>query len=89
MEYGIFVDLGGNISGLVHVSELSTEFIKDVNSKFSVGDEVDVMYVGKDERGRIKLSIKAIAEEKKSSDNSGEESRKTAEQTGNFRQIKR
>jgi len=40
MTYGAFVDIGASTDGLLHVSEISNEFVKDANEKLSVGDTV-------------------------------------------------
>jgi len=42
MAYGAFVDIGAATDGLLHVSEISNEFVKDASEKLSVGDEVTV-----------------------------------------------
>ena len=56
-DYGAFVDLGGGLSGLVHVSRISQERIKKPSDVLSVGDKVKVKIVGiKD--GKISLSIR-------------------------------
>ncbi|MGI6423250.1 MAG: polyribonucleotide nucleotidyltransferase [Candidatus Dojkabacteria bacterium] len=66
MEYGAFVDIAPNVSGLVHVSEITDEFVKDVNKFLKVGDTVKVKILEKDKLGRLKLSIKRA-------ENNGEE----------------
>ncbi len=61
MEYGAFVDLVPNVSGLVHVSEMSDEFVKDVRDFVNEGDKVEVKVLDIDDRsGKIKLSMKAV-----------------------------
>jgi len=67
MPYGAFVDLAPGISGLVHVSELSDDFVKDVRDFINEGDIVKVKVVGIDNMGKIKLSMKGLDknEEKK------------------------
>ncbi len=62
--FGVFVDLGDNNTGMVHISEVSHSFINDINDVLKVGDTVTtkVMNIGED--GKISLSIKR-AEEKK------------------------
>lgn len=59
-NFGAFVDIGVHQDGLVHVSELSTDFVQDASEAISVGDKVKVMVIGVDlERKRISLSRKA------------------------------
>ena len=63
-NYGAFVDLGDDLSGLVHVSQISLKRIKSPADVLNVGDEVTVKVIGiKD--GKISLSMKALEEEKK------------------------
>jgi polyribonucleotide nucleotidyltransferase len=59
-EYGAFVDIVPGISGLLHISEIANERVKDVNEFLSEGDEIDVQVLEIDRMGRIKLSAKAI-----------------------------
>lgn len=61
MEYGAFVDLVPGLSGLVHVSEMSDEFVKDVRDFVSEGDKVEVKVLDIDRGGKIKLSMKAVS----------------------------
>ncbi|MCC3237452.1 S1 RNA-binding domain-containing protein, partial [Pediococcus acidilactici] len=42
-NFGAFVDLGEHRSGLVHISEVSDSFVKDIHSVLKVGDSVPVM----------------------------------------------
>jgi len=60
-DFGIFVELEEGIEGLVHVSEISKEKVKNPGEKFSVGDVITakVMNINSDER-RIGLSIKRL-----------------------------
>ena len=56
------VRLENGLSGLVHISQISTQRIKSADQVLHVGDEVDVKIIGiKD--GKISLSIKALAED--------------------------
>ena len=75
MPYGGFVDLAPGISGLVHVSELSDEFVKDVRAFINEGDIVKVKVVGIDNMGKIKLSMKNLdgKKEEKKAENTEEE----------------
>ncbi|MFH1269877.1 MAG: polyribonucleotide nucleotidyltransferase [Candidatus Omnitrophota bacterium] len=63
MPFGAFCEIAPGKEGLVHVSELSATFVKNVEEVVKVGDEVKVKVVGIDELGRINLSKKQ-AEEK-------------------------
>ncbi|KAK8682843.1 hypothetical protein V6N13_038925 [Hibiscus sabdariffa] len=57
--FGAFVDIGSFTEGLVHVSQLSDSFVKDVASVVSVGQEVKVRLVEVNtESGRISLSMR-------------------------------
>lgn len=60
MNYGAFVDLAPGVSGLLHVSEIADEFIKDVGKYVNEGDIIKVKVVGIDSQGKIKLSRKGL-----------------------------
>lgn len=61
--YGAFVNIGAEREGLVHISELSHNYVKLPSELFSVGDEVKVQVLGFSKRKRrIDLSIKALQE---------------------------
>lgn len=59
--YGIFVSLDEYYSGLIHISEISHGFVKDVHDYVNVGDEINVEVLEvDDELYHLKLSIKNI-----------------------------
>jgi small subunit ribosomal protein S1 len=59
-NYGAFIDLGG-VDGLLHISELSWDFVEHPRDVLNVGDEVEVYVLGVDrERERISLSRKHL-----------------------------
>lgn len=58
MEYGVFVKLEDNKSGLVHISEVAREYVEDIHTVLNVGDVVKVKVLSIDEKGKISLSIK-------------------------------
>ncbi|WP_210365743.1 S1 domain-containing post-transcriptional regulator GSP13 [Bacillus sp. REN3] len=61
--YGAFVALDENTQGLVHISEITHGFVKDINEHLAVGDEVKVKVLSVDEAaGKIGLSIRATEE---------------------------
>jgi polyribonucleotide nucleotidyltransferase len=61
MEFGAFVNFMGSRDGLVHVSELRAERVANVADVVKVGDIVKVKVLGFDDRGKIKLSMKAVS----------------------------
>ncbi|MDX8360908.1 S1 domain-containing post-transcriptional regulator GSP13 [Cytobacillus sp. IB215316] len=61
--YGAFVALDENTQGLVHISEITHGYVKDINDHVKVGDEVNVKVLSIDEEaGKIGLSIRATQE---------------------------
>jgi len=58
MQFGAFVEIAPRKEGLVHVSELSSTFVKKIDDAVKVGDEFKVKVIGVDELGRINLSKK-------------------------------
>lgn len=65
MPFGAFVDIGNKQSGLVHISEVSNRYVKDINECIKKGDTVKVKVIKIDESGKISLSIKQACEEKR------------------------
>lgn len=65
-EYGAFVEIMPGKEGLVHISELSNDYIEKVEDVVKMGDEIKVKLIGIDEQKRLKLSRKAALKEKKS-----------------------
>lgn len=61
--YGAFVALDESTQGLVHISEVTHGFVKDINDHLKVGDEVQVKVLSIDAgAGKIGLSIRATEE---------------------------
>lgn len=58
MNYGAFVKLNDGKTGLVHISEVSRDFVKDIHSVLNEGDLVKAKVLSIDEKGKIALSIK-------------------------------
>jgi small subunit ribosomal protein S1 len=64
VNFGAFVDIGGGVDGLVHVSELSWKHVDHPSEVVSVGQEVDVEVLDVDlDRERVSLSLKATQED--------------------------
>ena len=64
MNFGAFVDLGAGKEGLVHISKISKERIKNIEDVLHVGDTVKVKVIEIDDQGRINLSMKDVDENK-------------------------
>jgi len=60
--FGAFIDLPDGETGLVHISEVARNYVKDINEHLSVGQEVKVKVLSLDEKGKISLSIKKAQE---------------------------
>lgn len=65
--YGAFVDLGDNVTGLVHISQISNNHIKSPKEVLEVGQMVQAKVI-KNEGGKISLSIKDLLEEQRISE---------------------
>lgn len=57
-NFGAFIDLGAGKTGLVHISEVSNGYIKDIHDVLSVSDEVTVKVISVNDDGKIGLSIR-------------------------------
>ena len=65
MNFGAFVDLGfGGKEGLLHISKISKERIKNIEDVLHVGDKVTVKVTDIDDQGRINLTMKDLIEPK-------------------------
>ncbi len=60
-QYGIFVSLDEYYSGLIHISEISDDFVKDVNNYVNIGETIKVRVLESDDDSfHVKLSIKNL-----------------------------
>ena len=57
-NFGAFVDLGNRKTGLVHISEVSNSYIKDIKDVLTVGDEVQVKVMEISGDGKVSLSLR-------------------------------
>jgi polyribonucleotide nucleotidyltransferase len=60
MDFGAFVNFFGAKDGLVHISQLASQRVNKVNDVVKEGDKVKVKLLGMDERGKVRLSMKAV-----------------------------
>jgi len=63
MEFGAFVNFFGSRDGLVHISELARNRVAKVTDVVKEGDKVKVKFLGMDERGKVRLSMKVVNQE--------------------------
>lgn len=73
MNFGAFIELGGGKEGLLHISKISKERIKNVEDVLKVGDIVKVKVIEIDDQGRINLSKKALEEDEENKEEKIEE----------------
>src|SRR4051794_36657954 len=57
-KFGAFVQLPEGSTGLVHISEVADNYVKDINDHLTVGDEVEVKVLNVEKDGKIGLSIR-------------------------------
>jgi S1 RNA binding domain protein len=57
-HFGAFVELAEGVTGLVHISEIADNYVKDVNDHLKLEDRVMVKVINVDKDGKIGLSIK-------------------------------
>ena len=61
-EFGAFLEFAPGKEGMVHISKISKERIKQVEDVLTLGDVVKVVCLGKDKMGRLSFSMKDVAE---------------------------
>jgi S1 RNA binding domain protein len=61
-KFGAFVELPGGTTGLVHISEIADEYVKDINDFFKKADKVKVKVLSVESNGKIGLSIRQAVE---------------------------
>lgn len=80
-SFGAFVELPEGKSGLIHISEIATEFVENVSDHLKKGQVVKVKVIGND-NGKISLSIKQLKKDEAAdkSNKSKEKKKKRASQ---------
>lgn len=58
--FGAFVQLGSGEVGMIHISEVAEEYVKDIQGFLTMGQEVTVKVIGINEEGKYNLSIKQL-----------------------------
>ena len=62
-DYGIFLSFGNNCNGLIHISEISSAFVKNPKEYAKINDIIKAKIISKEENNHYKLSIKQLSSE--------------------------
>ena len=81
-NFGAFVALPENKTGMVHISEVANAYVSDIRQHLTEGQDVKVMVIGT-ENGKIKLSIKRL-EPKPQRENNNFQRREGGNREGGF-----
>ena len=63
--YGAFVEMDDGTVGMIHISEISDFYVRDVGQYFNRGEKVVVRIIDIDSQGQLRLSLKAIQSHRK------------------------
>ncbi|UDG82392.1 Polyribonucleotide nucleotidyltransferase [Candidatus Vallotia cooleyia] len=63
LDFGAIVNILPGRDGLLHISEIANERIKDINNYLKEGQQIKVKVIQTDEKGRVRLSMKALLNE--------------------------
>lgn len=67
-NFGAFVEIGNGKTGLVHISEMSNNYVKEVGNYVKEGQTVKVRILGINKKGKIELSMKQAEQNAKPAD---------------------
>lgn len=62
-KFGVFVELEGGKTGMVHISEVASTYVREIKDYVQMGQEVSVKILTVGEDGKIGLSMKKAAEQ--------------------------
>jgi len=60
-SFGAFVSVEGGGSGMIHISEVSSDYVKDIKDYLTEGQEVEALVISTDDSGRMNLSLRRLA----------------------------
>ena len=63
--YGAFVKIDDKTSGLIHISEFSDHYVRDIEDYVSVGDTIDLRVISIEDDNKLSLSFKSLHKRKK------------------------
>jgi polyribonucleotide nucleotidyltransferase len=61
-DFGAFIEILPGVEGLCHISELADGFVDQVSDVVGMGEEIEVVIINVDDRGKVKLSAKQAKE---------------------------
>lgn len=61
-DYGIFLSFKNGASGLIHISEISSSFVRDTSDYARIGDKLTVKVLSIDDDSHYKLSLKELSD---------------------------
>lgn len=64
-DFGAFVELEGGKTGMIHISEVAANYVKDIREHLTVGQEVKTKVISITPDGKISLSIRKLIEQPK------------------------
>lgn len=64
-DFGAFIEIGGEKTGMIHISEVASNYVKNINEHLAVGQEVKAKVIAVSPEGKISLSIKKLCEQPK------------------------
>ena len=64
-DFGAFVELEGGKTGMVHISEVAPNYVKDIREHLAVGQEIKAKVISVSPEGKISLSIRKLNDQPK------------------------
>ncbi len=64
-DFGAFVELEGGKTGMIHISEVALNYVKDIKEHLAVGQEVKTKVISVSPEGKISLSIRKLLDQPK------------------------
>jgi len=60
-SYGVFMSFENGVTGLIHISEISNSFVRNINDYVEMDEVIKAKIIGKDDSGHLRLSVKEIS----------------------------
>ena len=79
-DFGAFVELEGGKTGMIHISEVASNYVKDIREHVSVGQEVKAKIISISPEGKISLSIRKLNDQPKEHHQKNENQNKNDQQ---------